>query len=51
MIIYWPVLLGDTYEIPIYLPDSLIILGVLVFMGAYVIWKVITYLIGLLPFM
>ncbi len=51
MTIYFPIFLADTYEIPVYLPDSLIVLGLLIFMGAFVIWKVITYLIGLLPFM
>jgi hypothetical protein len=42
--------LADYYQIPIYLPDSLIINGLLIFMGAWLVWKVVSYLLDTLPF-
>lgn len=39
-----------TYTITLYLPHSVILLFLLGFIGAYIVWRVVTYVIKLLPF-
>lgn len=39
-----------TYTITVYLPHSVILLFLLAFIGAYIMWRVVTYIIKLLPF-
>ena len=42
--------LADLHTITVYLPNSILLLFLLGFVGALVIFKVVTYLISLLPF-
>lgn len=39
-----------TYTITIYLPHSVILIFLLGFIGVYIVWRVVTYVIKLLPF-
>lgn len=39
-----------TYTITVYLPHSVILLFLLGFIGTYIVWRVVTYIIKLLPF-
>lgn len=38
------------YTLTVYLPHSAILLFLLAFIGTYILWRVVTYIIRLLPF-
>ena len=44
------ILLAEVHTITLYLPSNVLLLFLLGFVGALVIFKIVTYLISLLPF-